>query len=1001
MDLVMGAMGNLAPKLYQLLKGEYELQKDVRKKLEFLDQELESVKPALDQVAQVPWDRHHEQVKVWARQMREASYDIEDLLDTFLVRVQGSEPADQSKLKRALKKLGGLFGKAKARHDISSAIEDIKKQLQEVADRRDRCKINEIVAKPADTSAIDPRLEAMYKEVTQLIGIDKSRGELLSMLSSPQGNEVSHEKMKIVSVVGVGGLGKTTLAKAVYDELKSQFDCGAFVPVGRNPDVKKVLRDILIDLDKKEFRELKYDILDVRQLINELKDFLQSKRYFIVIDDVWETRDWKNIGLALVENDRGSIVIKTTRKSEVATGVIYQLRPLSDDDSKMLLFTRLFDSGGERPANLPAEACEKIMKKCGGVPLAIITMASMLVGKETEDWLAVCNSPGFYRGNDGQQAHDTEWILSLSYYDLPMHLKTCLLYLSVYPEDYFIPKDRLIWKWIAEGFVEMKTGTSLFQRGEEYFNQLVNRSMIQAVRDEKGSGDIFACQVHDMVLDLIRGLSYEENFVTISNDDKVTSPSGNKVRRLAHQNRVMKQLTQQEDDTGIARVRSLVACRCDIGSWVLHPSFKLLRVLALERCDCEKGWQGLKHLGDLLHLRYLGLHGINGIYELPEEIGKLKFLQILDLEWVMDIRVLPSGVCQLTQLVCLRVGFRTCAPDGLLKKVTSLEELHICIDNLNDESKRQFVKALGNLSELRVLRIYGILEGTVQSDLAQSLGNLHKLQHLSLGYDYRVPGEEWDRVVQSMFRRLPSWISPACLPSLCHLDLVVEDIDEAGLRAVGGLPQLRRLDLQATVATSGSTATVVIAGDGFFQKLRSCSFGGWMVQFVVNEDSACVSFSLWNGKQQGALAAFGSSTEDESSSRSVPPTVMPNLQHLEFQVPVRALYKDGNGSCRSLGLRCLPSLRNVSVVVDCEGASPDEVEKAEAELRHAAQLHPNSLIPRLLKVNYDEMIRHSTGQISDKDGDDLCEEEEEEEGVVSSAGDEVIATELGADPTSA
>ena len=407
-------------------------------------------------------------------------------------------------------------------------------------------------------------------------------------------------------------------------------------------------------------------------------------RYFIVIDDVWETRDWKNIGWALVENDRGSIVIKTTRKSEVATGVIYQLRPLSDDDSKMLLFTRLFDSGGERPANLPAEACEKIMKKCGGVPLAIITMASMLVGKKTEDWLAVCNSPGFYRGNDGQQAHDTEWILSLSYYDLPMHLKTCLLYLSVYPEDSSIPKDLLIWKWIAEGFVETKTGTSLFQLGEEYFNQLVNRSMIQAVRAKNGVGDIYACQVHDMVLDLIRGLSYEENFVTISNDDKVTSPSGNKVRRLAHQNRVMKQLTQQEDDTGMARVRSLVACRCDIGSWVLHPSFKLLRVLALEDCNCEKGWQGLKHLGDLLHLRYLGLQGTRGIYELPEEIGKLKFLQTLDL-LISDIRVLPFGVCQLTQLVYLCAP-DTRAPDGLLKKVTSLEELHIRIDNLNDES---------------------------------------------------------------------------------------------------------------------------------------------------------------------------------------------------------------------------------------------------------------------------------------------------------------------------
>ncbi|KAG2631543.1 hypothetical protein PVAP13_2NG017600, partial [Panicum virgatum] len=903
--------------------------------------------------------------------MREVSYDVEDLLDTFLVRVQGSEPADQSKLKSALKKMGGLFGKAKARREFSSAIEDIKKQLQEVADRRDRCKIDEIVAKPADTSAIDPHLEAMYKEVTQLIGIDKSRGELLSMLSSPQGNEVSHEKMKIVSVVGVGGLGKTTLAKAVYDELKSQFDCGAFVPVGRNPDVKKVLRDILIDLDKKEFREPKYDILDVRQLINELKDFLQSKRYFIVIDDVWETRYWKKIELALVENDRGSIVIKTTRKSEVATGVIYQLRPLSDDDSKMLLFTRLFDGGGERPANLPAEACEKIMRKCDGVPLAIITMASMLVGKKTEDWLAVCDSPGFYRGNDGQQAHDTEWILSLSYYDLPMHLKTCLLYLSVYPEDYFIPKDLLIWKWIAEGFVETKTGTSLFQLGEEYFNQLVNRSMIQAVRAEGGTGEIYACQVHDMVLDLIRGLSYEENFVTISNDDKVTSPSGNKVRRLAHQNRVMKQLTQQEDDTGMARMRSLVACRCDIGSWVLHPSFKLMRVLALEDCYCGKGWQGLKHLGDLLHLRYLGLQGTNGIYELPEEIGKLKFLQTLDLLG-SDIRVLPFGVCQLTQLVCLCAP-DTSAPDGLLKKVTSLEELRISIDNLNDESKRQFVKALGNLSELRVLRVYGLLKGTVQSDLAQSLGNLHKLQHLLL-LGYEAPLAEWDRVVLSqhlqslivesvVLRRLPSCINPARLPSLCYLDLFVEDIDEAGLRAVGGLPQLRRLGLSTLrPSMASSTATVVIAGDGFFQKLRSCSFRGCMVQFVVNEDSACVSFSLWNGKQQGALAAFGSSTEDESSSRSVPPTVMPNLQELAFRVPVRALYKDGNDSCHSLGLHCLPSLRRVTVYVDCEGVSPDDVEKAEAELRNAAQLHPNSLKLDLHRRNQGKMMRHSTDQ---------------------------------------
>ena len=94
-------------------------------------------------------------------------------------------------------------------------------------------------------------------------------------------------------------------------------------------------------------------------------------------------------------------------------------------------------------------------------------MASLLVGKSRNDWFEVCNSPGFYGGRDNRQVDDTEWILSLSYYDLPSHLKTCLLYLSVYPEDYEIEKDSLIWKWVAEGFIEKKTGTSLFQRGEE------------------------------------------------------------------------------------------------------------------------------------------------------------------------------------------------------------------------------------------------------------------------------------------------------------------------------------------------------------------------------------------------------------------------------------------------------------------------------------------------------------------------------------------------------
>ncbi|KAF8738579.1 hypothetical protein HU200_013962 [Digitaria exilis] len=970
MDLVTGALGNLATKLLQLLGDEYRLHKGLMEKVESLSKELKHVHATLRKVAEVPWDQLDEHVKIWADELREKSYDMEDVLDTFLVRVEGPVPSGKKdgKIKRKLKKkmdsLFTLFSKGKARHDIAGAIEDIIKQLKEVAERRAMYKLDDVMAKPTATSRIDPRLVAMNNEVNKLIGIDKSSGELSRMLS-PVGND-SNGKIKIVSVVGVGGLGKTTLAQAVYGKLNPNFGCRAFVPVGRDRDVKTVLRDILIDLDNK-YMDVKYNILDERQLIKQLKDFLRSNR-----------------------------------KREVASMAeeVYYLQPLSDDDSKMLLYTRLYGGEDKCPLNHPAEASEKILKKCGGVPLAVITMASMLVGKSTEDWYDMCKS--FYGGNEGQQIHDTEWILSLSYYDLPLYLRTCLLYLSVYPEDYLIEKDPLIWKWIAEGFVEMKTGTNLFQRGEEYFNQLINSSLIQGESSER-TGTIDSCRVHDMVLDLIRDLSKKVNFVTISNDDGEGTLQRNKqVRRLAQHNRPMKQ-THEDDDMGMAKVRTLVVHGCEIDSWLLHPSFKLLRVLALEGCsrDSAEDWQGIRHLGNLLHLRYLGLRDTR-MFELPEEIGKLKFLQILDLEGSC-VQLLPSGVCQLTQLLCLHGDRFTKAPDGLLKKVTSLEELRLNIDNLDDESKRQFMKDLGNLSQVRVLSIYGELRGggmALQSELVQSLDNLHKLQHLRL-VDYNFDGEddtckwwvEWEdtvvlpRGLQVLnlhavpFRRLPSCISPAHLQNLYTLWLRVEAIDEAGLRALGGLPELRRLGLAARRPSIASTATVAsinISGEGFFQKLRACwLYYGWMVQLVLNKEeddseAGVVSVSFWNGN---GAAPFGSRTKQQAGCRrsveAVPPPVMPNLQELYFEVPVRALYMDGNGGCDNLGLEFLPSLANFHVNVNCMGATADDVDKAEADLRNAAQLHPNKFIPNIRRIKEHRMIAQSIDKGDEEDGTEL------------------------------
>lgn len=276
----MGAMSSIIPKLYQLLEKEYNLQAGVKQRIQSLMLELELAQGALGKVAEVPWDQLDKQVQIWALKVREASYDMEDVLDTFLVRVEGPESIEKKSLRKHLKKMTNFFQKSKARRKISGNVGDIMTHLNEMTEQCRRYKVDDIVVRPATASTIDPRLAAMYTQVKNLVGMDKSSSDLISMLHNPEQGDVSSMKMKIVSIVGVGGLGKTTLAKAVYDKIKGDFNCSAFVPVGRNPDLKKIFKDILIDLDKQRYLQYSTAALDERQLIDELRTFLlENKRY--------------------------------------------------------------------------------------------------------------------------------------------------------------------------------------------------------------------------------------------------------------------------------------------------------------------------------------------------------------------------------------------------------------------------------------------------------------------------------------------------------------------------------------------------------------------------------------------------------------------------------------------------------------------------------------------------------------------------------------------------
>ncbi|XBJ06831.1 hypothetical protein VPH35_012441 [Triticum aestivum] len=497
MEVVTGAMGSLLPKLGKLLMDEYKLHKGVKENIEDLRKELESMNAALVKIDKMPRDQLDRQDKLWVDDVRELSYKTEDAVDKFLVHVDHIQPDDTTnKFKGLMKRTAELFKKGKDRNQIGHAMKGIQEELEKVAARRDRNKVDGIAPNTREVVAIDPRLRALYTEATELFAL-------------PGGRDASNKRLKKVSIVGFGWLDKTTLARAVYDKIKCDFDCRAFVPVGRNPDIKKVFRDILIDLGK---CHSDVAMLDERQLINKLHEFLENKRYLVIIDDIWDEKLWEGINLAFSNrNNLGSRLITTARIVSVsnsccssANDSIYQMKPLSTDDSRRLFPKRIFPDKSGCP-NEFEQVSKDILKKCGGVPLAIITIASALAsGQQVKpkcEWDILLMSLGSGLTEDNS-LEEMRRILCFSYYNLPSDMKTCLLYLCIYPEDSEINRDRLIWKWVAEGFVHHgNQGTSLFFLGLNYFNELINRSMIQPIYDYLGQ--VCACRVHDMVLDLI------------------------------------------------------------------------------------------------------------------------------------------------------------------------------------------------------------------------------------------------------------------------------------------------------------------------------------------------------------------------------------------------------------------------------------------------------------------------------------------------------------------
>ncbi|VAH11998.1 unnamed protein product [Triticum turgidum subsp. durum] len=782
MDVSSGAMIPLIKKLGSLLVDEYNLEKRVKKGVKSLITELKMMHAVLRKIGAKPPEQFDEEVLIWAGKVRELSYHMEDAVDAFIVRVEdvGHDHGStnmKNKVKKFLKRVTKLFTKGKALHQISDDIEEAQRLAKELGDLCQRYMIEAQANSSGD--AIDPRLKAVYKDVTELVGIDHVRDELIKKLCDS--NERSKEHLRTISIVGFGGLGKTTLAKAVYDKIKVEFDSVAFVSVSRNPDMTNIFKKLLYELDKGKYATINEATRDEGQLLDELRIFLQDRRYLIVIDDICDEEAWEFIKCAFSDNCLGSRVMTTTRIGSISKAccssgddIIYQMKPLTDDDSKRLFYKRIFLQGSKCPDELE-QVCREILKKCGGVPLAIITIASILATNRQDQhikpkyqWENILVSIG--RGlTEGGSTKDMQRILSFSYYDLPSHLKTCLLYLSIFPEDSEIRRDRLIWMWIAEGFVQGgKQETTLFELGESYFNELANRNLIQPIYLDV-EGRTGACRVHDMVLDLLCFLSSEENFVTIIDGTQQSKPISHcKIHRLSFQNSMSDLTTHRVNATNMSQVRSVILLRTYIDLIQTISHFQVLRVLDLEGCN----------LGKNLHHT--------------------------------DLRVLPVGIGDMASLEEL-TGVLMDGPSVINKELGKLIKLRVLdlIWNGHDESVcNSLVVSLGNLRKMQSLTIYS-----------------HGSARFDVSWDDFVPTPEL-RAIE--FHRctttLPRWVNLSSFPLLSSMNITVNMVrPEVDFQILGKLPALRSLMLGVN-KVQHTRVEMFVVGANAFPCLRVCKF---------------------------------------------------------------------------------------------------------------------------------------------------------------------------------
>ncbi|KAK8448293.1 hypothetical protein SEVIR_8G259600v4 [Setaria viridis] len=683
-------------------------------------------------------------VQRWVRKLKDAMYDATDIIDECQLEAdkRRGSTEDGSSVKKVsagcFQPLLFCLRNPVFAHKIGSRIKELNQRLDGIHKEADRFKFSINLGsnpKPRKLTDAERSMQKMTSEFDEsaIVGekIEQDTRELAQLLITGGLHDI-----KVVSIVGTGGMGKTTLAQKIFKKVTIQehFKVKVWLSITQHFDEIELLKTAI-----EHAGGVHGGTQDKTLLTRTLTNTLSTGRFLLVMDDVWSDQAWSHVLSVPIRNasqkQQGNWVLITTRFENLAQRMVasfyqHHVSPLNEEDAWSLLTKQLPPSPNQVVGtDYLRDVGMKIVRKCDGLPLAVKVMGGFLSmrSKSEREWEAVLNHHAWSVSGLPKELDSR---IYLSYEDLSSEQKQCFLYCSLFPKGTFILFRNVIPMWISEGFIQPQVDRSSSHDDQpeeiatEYYQELITRNLIEAQHPLTP----YICTMHDVVRDFAEFMAREELLVV--QDLQVASGSNDSpVRRLS--------IGPTTSVPGLAAVQQkesvrtlvIIMSKTDFELVDSLNSFSMLRVLYIHGGDYDRL---VGSLCQLRHLRYLGLDETN-ISRLPDDIDNMKFLQHIVLDRSVHLENLPRTIIQLVHLRTLDMyGLNVVIPKefGGLRNLRTLHGFRVHMDM---DGGWCSLEEIGPLSKLRHLTLHG-LENVSATTLAETarISSKEHLEYLEL-----------------------------------------------------------------------------------------------------------------------------------------------------------------------------------------------------------------------------------------------------------------------------